>query len=200
MANIGSVQIANMALSHVGAKSSIEALSESSPEARQANLWYDHCRLQVLEASDWSFARKRLLLALHGEAPPTGIWAYRYQYPADCIFARRIVNPISKSSDQVPFDIEVDSTGETKTILTDSEEAVLIYTKDVSNPTLFSNLFVDALSHLLASYIGYSPTGTMATKTKEFELYAALLSLASAGNANEQAAAPMRDAPWITGR
>ena len=194
------VSIANMALAHIGARSSIESLSEDSPEARQASLWYDHCRLQTLEASDWSFARKRLTLALHSEAPPEGVWTYRYQYPSDCIFARRIVNPLGPTADQVPFDIEINMIGDERTILTNLEEAVLVYTKDVASPSLFSTFFVDAVSHLLASYIAYSLTGTRQTKADELNIFSSILRVAAANNANEQAFPPPKDAPWITGR
>ena len=194
------VAIANMALSHIGARSKIESFDESSIEAEQTSLWYDHCRLQTLEASDWNFARKRVTLALHSEAAPEGVWAYRYQYPSDCIAARRIPNPLGPSADQVPFEIEINNTGEVKTILTNLENAELVYTKDVESPTLFSTYFVDAISHLLASYIAYSLTGTRNIKADELNIYSAMLRMAAANNANEQAEAPPKDAPWITGR
>lgn len=61
---ISNVTISNMALSHIGADSTIESMAESSAEAAQCNLWYDYSRLQVLEAYDWGFARKRLDLAV----------------------------------------------------------------------------------------------------------------------------------------
>ena len=200
MSATSAVAIANMALSHIGTRSNIESLSENSVEAKQASIWYDHCRLQTLEASDWNFARKRLTLALHGEAAPDGVWAYRYQYPSDCIFARRIKNPLGSLADQVPFNIELNTTGEEKTILTNMENAELVYTKNVESPSLFPTLFVDAVSHLLASYMAYPLTGTRSIKTDELNIYAAILRIAAANNANEQAEAPPRDAPWVAGR
>ena len=64
---IGEVTIARMALSHIGA-SSIESLSEDSAEAKEANTWYAVSRQTALEAFNWNFARKRQLLAVHGDA------------------------------------------------------------------------------------------------------------------------------------
>ena len=197
---ISEVSIANMALAHAGVRSTLETLTENTPEARQVNLWYDHCRVQALESSDWNFARKRLTLALHSEAAPTDVWTYRYQYPADCIYARRLANPSGKNQDQVPFEIELNSTCEEKTIVTNLESAVLIYTRNIVTPGLFSTLFVDAIAHLLASYVAYSLTGVRSTKDKEMEIYMGMIRLASGHNANEQAETPPRDAPWITGR
>ena len=200
MATISSVKIANMALSHVGAKSSIESFTENSAEARQVNLWYDYSRLQALEAFNWNFARKRITLAVHSEAAPTDIWAYRYQYPADCILVREIANPAGKLADAVPFDIEVDATGNEKTILTDVQDAKLVYTFDVTAPSLFSAFFVEVLSHLLAYHITFSITGDLKLKAAQLQIYMALMNKAPAHNANEAMGAAPREAPWIRGR
>ena len=88
MAFITDTGIANMALSHVGAESDIESLTEKTAEAIQCNLWYNFSRQQILEIYDWSFARRRLGLAPHDDTisetstdPWAGVWSFRYQYP-----------------------------------------------------------------------------------------------------------------------
>jgi len=107
MASISKVTIANFALGNIGARDSIESFDEASTAARQAKLWYDFSRVQALEGFDWSFARKRQALALIEEVPtgdPVAYeWAYRYQYPSDCVSARYIVNPAGKDADAVPL-------------------------------------------------------------------------------------------------
>ena len=216
MPEISTTRIANMALSHIGARSTIENLSEESPEAKQAILWYDYSRIQALEFFNWSFARKRLTLTVHSEAAPEGVWGFRYQYPADCIIARELENPASGRfssgivglpssfvevrGDAIPFSVEMASTGKNKTILTDLEDATLIYTFDQQEVSLFSGLFVEMLSHLLAHHIAFALTGKRSIAVDELQKFQGLLQQAPAVDANEQVAQPPRDAEWVRGR
>ena len=78
----------------------------------------------------------RKTLTAHGDDPPTD-WTYRYQYPSDCVKARFIENPLGRTKDPVPFDVE-QSTDGTMSIVTNQNEACLIYTKDVTSPSLYS--------------------------------------------------------------
>ncbi len=59
MASISQVAIGNMALSHIGASSTIESFGEDTNGAQQVNLWYDFSRQQTLESYDWGFARTK---------------------------------------------------------------------------------------------------------------------------------------------
>ena len=204
---ISPIGISNMALSHVGAKSTIESFTEESSEAELVNLWYDYSRLQVLEASDWNFARKRITMALHGDTisetssdPLAGVWAYRYDYPGDCIAARKIQNSAAPPGDATPFDIETSLDGQQKTILTDLQDAVLVYTWDLTNTDMFSPLFVLALSHLIAHHIAFSLTGKKSIKNEEFTIYNRTLADAKSMVANEAVESPPRDADWIRAR
>ena len=204
---ISPIGIANMALSHIGAKPTIESFTEKSAEAEQVNIWYDYSRLQVLEASDWNFARKRRTMALHGDTisetasdPLAGVWKFRYQYPDDCVAARKVQNPNAPPKDAIPFDIETSLDGEQKTILTDAEDAVLVYTWDLANTDMFSPLFTLALSHLLAHEIAFSLTGKRKIKIDELTIYNRVLNEAKSMIANESVEPPPRDADWIRAR
>lgn len=204
---VSDVGIANLALSHVGANSTIESFTESSTGAIQTNLWYDRSRLQALEAYDWGFARKRITMALHGDTisdtatdPLAGVWGFRYQYPSDCIAPRKIQNPNAPPDDAIPFDIETDLGGKQQTILTNQEDAVLVYTRDLHATDLFPSSFVMALSHLLASNIAYSITGKRSVAKEELATYIALKRIAEAEDANKQVSPPPRDADWIRAR
>ena len=200
MATISKVRIANMALSHVGTKSTIESLTEDSAEAHECDLWYDYCRLQALEAYDWNFARKRQTLALHSDDPPEGVWGFRYQYPADCVALRNIVNPLGPDADAIPFEVEMNDTGETKTILTDMEDAVMAYTFNQSVTVMYSPFFVMTFSYLLAHHIAFSLTGKTKIRDTMIGIYDNLILTAPAHNANERVGKPPRDADWIRGR
>lgn len=206
MATISPVRIGNMALSHIGDDSTIESLTEASAQAKQINLWYDYSRLQVLEAFDWSFARKRVALAVLEVITDDSTdnqrfdWVYRYQYPSDCVAARKISNPSGKTDDAVPFEVETTPDGSARSVLTDMEDAILIYTFDAEVAVLFTAHFVDTLAALIAHRIAFSLTGQRSTANDMLQLYNAMLSIAPAHNANEQVAPPAREAEWVRGR
>jgi len=197
VASLSPVQIGNLALSNVGSKSSIEDFNGTSTEAKRLKQWYTPARMQVLEAFDWSFARKRDDMALHGDDPPDQ-WTYRYQYPADCIAMRRIWNPVGEAADAVPFSLE--TSGGTKSVLTDLDEAVAIYTYDVTDSGLFSLHFSLTLSYLIGSYIAMSLTGKRTIKQDSLQIYNQMILSAPAQNANENVDKPERQADWIEGR
>ena len=197
---VSSVLIGNMALSHIGANSTIESLTESSAAAKQVNRWYDFCRRQSLASFDWNFARKRQLLAEHSEDAPSGDWNYRYVFPADCLVAREIVPPSGWQDDAIPFKIETESTGTAKTILTDQGTATLAYTFDLKDTTLFSDFFVELLSYNLASKIAFAMTAKVNLKQLMVQMYQNMLAAAPAQNANEGVQRGPRDAEWVRGR
>lgn len=209
---IGKVQICNMALSHVGA-GRIEALTENSAEAVECNTWYDHARLETLEAYDWNFARKRLVLSAHSEDPPDGVWGFRYQYPTDCVRARYMENPtvVHQSivrgvptqlvePDAIPFVVEMDDDGITKSILTDLDDATLVYTFDQKDTNAFSRAFITTLAYVVASYVAFPLTGKLNIK-KEMNFLARLtLQNAAANNHNENVPRAPRESEFIRGR
>lgn len=197
MASISSVKIANMALSHIGASSQIESLADQTAVGKIANLWYDFSRLQVLEAHNWSFARKRQILTLDSEAADLVEWTYRYQYPADAVAIRELANPLGPDADAIPYAVEISSDGSRKTIVTNLESASAIYTKDLEVTSLYSAFFIEALSYLLAHHMAYSVTGKLSLRASMLSTYSAFMQLAPAQNANENVDKPKREAPWI---
>ncbi len=199
MATISSTKIANLALSHVGTKSTIESLNEDSAEAKECKLWYDFAREETLKAHNWSFARKRFTLALHGDDAPDE-WAYRYQYPADALAIHHLVNPAGAAADPVPFAVEMNNDGMTKTILTDLESACAVYTFNQQVTAFFTPYFIKLLARLLAHYVAFALTGKMSLANKQFTIYETLLPKAPAHDANEGQKAPPRDVDWIRAR
>tara|TARA_R110000751_G_scaffold137379_2_gene240811 strand:+ start:8928 stop:9530 length:603 start_codon:yes stop_codon:yes gene_type:complete len=197
---VSAVKIANLALSNIGASSSIEAFSEATAEANATDLWYDFARQSVLAAYPWGFAQKRLTLAAHSDDPPDGVWVYRYQYPSDCLVARSIVNPSGADADAVPFEIESSDDGSTISILTDMASAVLVYTWDLETTSLWSPHFVLTLSYLIAHFIAFPLTGKKTIQQDMLREYIGLLQQADALNANERQGKPPRDADSIRAR
>ena len=204
MAIISKVQIGNFALSHVGTRSTIESFTENSTEAPVINLWYDYSRLEVLEAFDWSFARRRLVLATLVLGIAEDAWSFRYQYPADCVAFRAIAGAdasnVDLTVDTFPYTIEMSDDQSVKTILTDVEDAVGIYTFDQEVTTFFSSHFVNTLSRLLAHRIAMELTGKKSIEQKQWNTYQSMLLTAPAHNVNEQVDAPPREAEHIRRR
>lgn len=194
------VKIGNMALSNCGISNTIESFDENSIEAKQIKLWYDFARMQCLAALDWNFARKRFTLALDGDDAPTTEWSFRYQYPVDCLVVRKLVNPVSKTDDAVPFTVETNEDSTRKTIVTDLDSAVAVYTFDLTDTGLFSPVFINALSFLLAQYIAFTLTGRQSTVDKNLQKYIGTLRLAQSYNKMETVEPPTRDAEWVRDR
>lgn len=199
MAATSKVAIANMAISHVGAKSRIESFTERSNEARECDIWYEPARLETLEAYDWSFARRRQALALSADAPPDD-WAYRYIYPADCVAMRRIVNPVGPLADAVPYEQEANDDATLRTILTDLDDAVALYTFDLRDVNMFSWHFVNTLSRKLAARIAYALTAKQEIADRNEGMWMQMIRTAASRDANEEVARQPRDASWIAGR
>ncbi len=199
--------ISNMALSHVGADPIENFDADSKIEGKQCRLWYDYSRRMVLEAHDWNFARIRLTAALHANtisetstAPLAGIWSYRYQYPGDCLIMRKVQNPQAPPSDSTPFDIELSLDGSQRTVVTNMEDAVFVYTFDQEAISTFSSIFVLSLSHLLAHHVAFSLARKNSIKKDHLLLYQNSLPAATAISANEAVGAPPREAEWVRGR
>lgn len=210
---IGKVTICNMALNHIGVRSTIESLTEFSTEAKACNLWYDHSRIEALESYDWNFARRRRALVAHSDDPPDGVWGYRYQYPIDCIKARYIENPtvVHQSivrgipaslvePDAIPYSVEMDDDGITKSILTDLDKATLIYTFDQQDTNVFSRVFISALSYIIAAHIGFSLTGKISLEDKMAQNARIIIQNAAANEHNENVARQPRDSEFIRAR
>jgi hypothetical protein len=197
---ISTVAICNMALTHIGADSTIESIDEDSAEANACKTWFDWSRVQVLELSDWSFARKRVTLALHGDAAPEGDWLYRYEYPSDCVNARYIPQAGGWTDDATPFVVEVTDDGSEKTILTDMGSAVLVYTFDQKNSMLWSSGFIDALALRLASNIAFTLTGSRELAAQLAKDSVNAVGIAAASNANEGREREPREAEGIRAR
>lgn len=198
--SISEVRISNMALSRIGADSSIESMTESSAEARECDLWYFFSLKQALAAHDWTFARKRLTLTTHSEDPPSGVWAYRYQYPSDCIAFRKIQNPAGEAADPIPYELEMDAGEDNLSILTDLDDAIGVYTFEQTNVNTFSEHFVMMMALALATNIAYALTSKRELEEQMAFRFAQMAAAAPASNANEEQRAAPRDADTIRGR
>lgn len=158
------LEIMNKALSHLGAEE-IEATypTEQSREARECDRHYADCRDVTLRAHEWGFANKRDTLALSTET--VSGWDYVYVIPSDCLIPRRLYNAYGSTTGtyynqltdtyepkgDIEYELVTDEDGTLKLLATNEESAILIYTKKITNPTIFDVSFRAALEFRLAA-------------------------------------------------
>jgi hypothetical protein len=193
------VDICNLALSHVGANSTISSLSEQSEEAFHCNLLYAELRDSTLRSHPWGFATKWLALSDLGSPP--GNWTYQYSYPSDCLWARKVLQT-NVALGAIPFEIGIATAGNSPVILTDQETATLVYTMQVTNTLAFDALFVQALGWRLAAELTMPLTRDFEKMQAALKMFQMMIGEARTIDANESTESVPRsiEADWISGR
>lgn len=149
------VDIANLALSHLGDNATVASLDppEGSAQAEHCARFYPMARDAMLQSHAWTFATKRMQLA---ELPSLWAqWDHAYAKPADVLVLRGILSPDASDdgADSLqPYVVEVDAT-DADVIYTDQATAVGLYTRHVTDTTRFPPMVVLALSWQLASML-----------------------------------------------
>lgn len=200
---VSAVTICNLALARLGDSATVASLDppEGSAQAEHCARFYPVARDSLLEMHAWRFATRRERLAKL--ATDTWNWAYAYAEPNGALKLLAVL-PESASSDAETqgYESESDTNG-AAIILTNQEGATLRYVACVTDTTVFSPLFVDALAWLLASYLA-GPVikgdagATMARACMQSFLIA--LSNAKTSDANQRSVQPKHTPSWIAGR
>lgn len=195
-------QIANMALVHLGHGKPIGNLvSEKSSEAGLARTFFDLAVDMTLSKVAWPFATVFGDAGLIEELPNTE-WAFSYRYPSDCITVRRVLSGLRNDNrdQRVPFKIGDDSTGQL--FWCDEQDAIIEYTKRISETSRFTADFTLTLSYCLAYLIAPGLTGGDEFKKGElaFALYGKNLLDAENRAFNEQQDEVEPASIFITGR
>lgn len=187
-------EIAKMALIHLGVET-ISALSDSNKRAKILNDIFNNTRDEVLSDAYWGFARQRVSIVKDVTAPAFGFSA-KFQKPADLlnVFWLDDQDPDSSSTsnryhpdsyqdhDTIPYREEGGY------LLANADTIYMIYTKRLTDVTLFSAKFVTAFSLLLASRACYSLTQDKKLKDNLYAEYKMLVG--EAGSLNAQGETP----------
>lgn len=175
------IEICNLALTRIGV-AEIERMDEASEPARKCNSIYHFTRQNVLRKYPWSFAMKRVQLALIDEKAPD--FAYVYQYPADALALRLMYN---KSFVGLPKNnqYKIMNNGSGRKIYTNIAEAWIEYTADIKDASMFDPEFVEAFSWKLAAEIAYALTGNMNITNQCVQAYNAYFLEAAGDDAGE---------------
>lgn len=213
------VEVCNLALSNIRA-GSINSFTEGSLQAQQCKLKYPILRNRCLTEITWQFNHK--LRALASVTTEIFNWAYAYQYPVDCLKILRLVGSFEElpagSSDvvsrrldsrvldlkqqrqQIPY--EVFNFEDNKIIGSDQPELRIDFAAKVEDPNLFSEDFIMALSHLLASELAIPIVGAelgRALRKDSLQLYKSYLASAISTDQNDQYFLP-RESDFVTVR
>lgn len=216
------VDICNRALGLVGARATIASLNDPVQAAVQCKLHYTPMRRMLLRAAHWGFARRQVVLAqigslAAGTAPYP--WLYKYAYPQDCLKVRYLIEPSPVPPSSLP------TTGETllpysgsrrwsfligndtdtggnqqRMILTNLFQAAAVYTIDVTDTSIFDDLFSDALVAALASKLVIPLTGNVAMRQSFISEASAAVLNARVADGNEALPSTAHTPDWIQAR
>lgn len=213
------VEIANLALSHLGDSATVADLDppEGSAQAEHCARFYPLARDALLEMRNWTFAMRRTTgAALTSE---TTTWQYAYAFPTDAISIIAVLppdasgdynalawppcefEPINTYTPQ-PYVVETLSTG-ARVIYTNQEDALIRYKARVTDTTKFSPLFTLALSHYLASMLAgpvIKGDAGAAEGKRQLQLMQGYLGFASNSDGNQREGTVQHVVPWIGGR
>lgn len=145
-------QVCNMALGLVGQRQLIDELTEQSDEAQACNTYFEETCKQVLQRYDWRSARKRAVLAATTQTRDG--WAFCYAAPADMLLPRRIWNGrlTYGAGQQIPFEWELNDAADGFLILTNQQDAQLVYTVR-TKPALWTPMLTAAVVARLGVFL-----------------------------------------------
>ncbi len=154
------VDVCNIALANLGEQARVTSIdpSDGSREADLCAQFFDLARDQLLEKHAWDFALRSVTLTKRSTSPRVD-WKCAYDYPDDVISVLSVVRSdvdynykTMGNTGQQPYSVELDANG-VRMLLTDEEDAMLLYVAKVTDSTQWSSLFIRALSWQLACHL-----------------------------------------------
>ena len=191
-------QICTLALNRVGEKQPLGSLKDATNAGRLCRLVYPLARDGALEEFPWPFARRRAALALladdedDAEARENTGYAYVYALPSDCLVPRYLeTGLLNPAEDQkIPFELEDDADQSTGVLLTNQEDAELVYTWRVTETAKFTPLFADALAWRVAYELCFSLPVKPAVGERAMQMYQMKVAEAAASTQRHAQLAP----------
>lgn len=170
------LDICNNALNLIGQGVVVSSIDppEASIEAQLCARFWPLVRDKALEAYAWPFAVNRVALTdLTDTYPPPADYEFTYDWPSDCIRLIGVRDPES-TDDNKNERMTAGASGAQRLIYSETENAVGIYIKRVTNATLFPPGLVTALEYMLASKLA----GPIVKGSEGMRLSAELLGMA----------------------
>lgn len=180
--------ICNLALARLS-ETAVMSLDDETQAARYCKRFYAQTRDAVLQSHAWNFALARVLLTRLAEEPASG-WAHQYALPVDCLRILQ-VNGYEWHQRQGLFETEG------RALLTDAEVANVRYIRQVTDATLFTPLFIEALAVKLASQLAQPLTGSRELPTQLLTEYERIIG-PKARRLDAFEGKPKAKLPWVT--
>jgi len=220
--------ICNDALGKIGSREPIASLAENSNEAAKCSLFYASTRDEVLQKAQWGFATKLIALQVYRQAPgtpgsvsqatawdgsfPAPPWLYSYAWPdpTDPVLAIQAIVPVLNNyaypfilAAAAAFQVGSDDDGagnNLRVILTNQADAIAVYTAQITDPNLFSPLFISAVSSALAARLAGPLTGDKDLMKLMYTLANQDILEARASSQNQGLTVLDQEAAWIVAR
>lgn len=173
------IDIVNIALTRLG-MATITGMTEGSAEAAAAEKVWEVSLSSVLQEARWGFNVRRSALALCEENPAGYPYTHAYAAPSDLLQPYGIFTPDSTAYGRTPFIYEGGR------IMTDVQDAVLIYGAYMDRVSAFSARFCDALAWRLAMELAGKLTQRASLLEYATTQYKAVLTGAKAVAGNAQ--------------
>ena len=194
---LGKVQIINSALSCIGERPISSDVTDTSERAKVSNRRYDEVRNSLLRCHPWNFAIKRFKTNAKKLTPVFG-FDYAYDLPEDCL------RVLGTDNESYVWQIEADSDQDAKgglVILTDRSDFPSIqYVYEVTDPTKFDSIFVQAFIYRLAAEFAQDLTGRAELSAKMLQQYLGVLAEARSINASEGTPQKIEADLWLAAR
>lgn len=170
--------IVNAALARLKAPIRVGKLTDGSVPSKIALDTIGQTRDALLREGDWGFARRDVDLTLLKSAPAGGYiavpwdpvtypplpWRYAYEYPADCLKVRQIQRQPNFIPDFAPAPVVFETPNtyvsatpdpnvELKCIVCNVPNAILTYTGQVLDPSLWEASFVELMISAMAEVL-----------------------------------------------
>ncbi len=175
------LDICNNALSFLG-QENISSVDEENERARKCKQFYEICRKSLLRVHDWNFTHADISLTKISQENLFNK-LYSYLYPTDCTHINKIY--ISNIPNKI-IKYEIGYYNGNKIISCDELDVKCLYTKDVTDTSLFDSTFREALSYFIASKIAMALTGDTNLLNIALKQYEYCLAQATLANKEEE--------------
>jgi hypothetical protein len=155
--------IVNRSLELIDSQTTITSLTDGTPAANAAQIYFTPTVNLVLRELDPAFARRTSVLSLAVGALAPGPWVYEYVYPAECVRLRQVCPKLYDRTDppqvlfQVAFDVVLGTP--TKVILANTQFALAVYTTTAATLDQWDPAFAEAVARRLANPLALSLSG-----------------------------------------
>jgi hypothetical protein len=183
------VEICNSALIKIGAQR-ITSFSDGSLQAKLCNEQYDKLRKETIRQHPWNFAIRRKSLAESAEEPE---FEYGKAFVISSDVLRILDTNIPRGIDWV---VEQNNLGQ-RVLLSNVSSVKIRYIKDVTDTTIFSSDFEEALALRIAADLAYALTQSSTLARDMHRAFREFLAVARSMDAQEGSLQTVEADEWI---